>query len=380
MKLKGANVALCVTGSVAAILSPILARELRRYGARVTGYMSEGASGIIHSNTLEFATGHGVVTKLTGRVEHLAKFDLILIAPATANTIGKIAFGVADTPVTSLVMSSDAKVIIAPAMDAGMYSNKILNQNIEMLKGIDYTFIEPTLEEGKAKLADVDDIVDSVIFALTRKDYEGKRVIVTAGPTVEYIDPIRIITNKSSGKMGVAIAREACFRGAEVKLIFGPGAARVPKYIETERVDTSSEMLGAVEAAIKDCDIFISAAAVSDYTLKRSKKKIETEKGNLSLELSPTPKILEHIKEAKAFKVGFKALYDVSEKELIIAALGSLEKYGLDMVVANDVKSGAFGSDNNDVHIIDGKDEPLHVKDTKENIAGRLLDTIKKVK
>jgi phosphopantothenoylcysteine decarboxylase/phosphopantothenate--cysteine ligase len=376
MKLKGKKIALCVTGSVAAILSPQIARELMRHGAEVTAYMSRGAADIIHKNTLEFATGREVVTELTGKVEHLAKVDLILVAPATANTIGKIVFGVADTPVTALVMASKSKVLIAPAMDAGMYGNKILIENIEMLKSIGYNFIGPKLAEGKAKLADICDITDAVIFALSKKDLSGKKVVVTAGPTLEYIDPIRIITNKSSGKMGIAIAREACFRGAEVKLIYGPGRALVPKYIDTVNVETSNEMLKAVESGITDCDIFISAAAVSDFTPKAAKKKIETERGELTLELAPTPKILEHIKDSKAFKVGFKALHGVSKKELCDAALKSLKKYKLDLVVANDVKHGTFGSDENDVFIVRGKGESTHIKDTKEEIARHILDGV----
>jgi phosphopantothenoylcysteine decarboxylase/phosphopantothenate--cysteine ligase len=350
MRLKGRKIALCVTGSVAAIISGQIARELMRNGAEVTAYMSDGASDIIHKNTMEFATGREVVTELTGRVEHLAKFDLILIAPATANTIGKIAFGVADTPVTSLVMASDAQVLVAPAMDGGMWKNKILKQNIEMLKDIGYDFIEPKLEEGKAKLADISDVVDAAIFALSKKDFKGKKVVVTAGPTIEYIDPIRIITNKSSGKMGIAIAREAYFRGAEVKLIYGPGTVNVPRYIETTNVETSQEMLEVVESVISDSCIFISAAAVSDFTPKTSKKKIGTEKGDLTLKLAPTSKILGHVRDSKAFKVGFKALHGVSKKELSAAAKKSMQKYKLDMVVAN------------------------------EEIAKRIFDEIKKVK
>lgn len=380
MVLKGRKIALCVTGSVAAILSPQIARELMRNGADVTAYMSDGASDIIHKNTIEFSTGQEVVTELTGKVEHLAKFDLILIAPATANTIGKIAFGVADTPVTSLVMSSKAKVLIAPAMDAGMWKNKILKQNIEMLKSVGYDFIEPKIEERKAKLANISDVVAAVIFALSKKDFKGKSVVVTAGPTIEYIDPIRIITNKSSGKMGVAIAREAYFRGAEVKLIYGPGTAGVPRYIETTHVETSDEMLEAVGSAISDCDIFISAAAVSDFTPKAAKKKMGTEKGGLALNLTPTPKILEHVKGSKAFKVGFKALHSVSEKELTSAAKRLMQKYRLDMVVANDVSNGSFGSDENDVYIVDGKGKPKHIKDKKSEIAKYIFDKIKKVK
>ncbi|MEE9474715.1 MAG: bifunctional phosphopantothenoylcysteine decarboxylase/phosphopantothenate--cysteine ligase CoaBC, partial [Candidatus Hydrothermarchaeaceae archaeon] len=300
MRLKGKRIALCVTGSVAAVQSLGLARELIRHGADVTAYMSKSAMGIIHRDTMEFATGQEVITKITGKLEHLFEFDLILIAPATANTIGKIACGIADTTVTALVLSSKARVLIAPAMHGRMYENAIVRENIEKLKTHGYTFIESKFDENKAKLADICDIIDAAIFALSKKDYAGKRVAVTAGPTLEYIDPIRVITNKSSGKMGIALAREAYFRGAKVKLIYGCGTAKVPQYIDTKRVETSKEMLEAVEAAIPDCDIFISAAAVSDFAPSPTKKKIDTERGDLALKLMPTPKILERIKTSKA--------------------------------------------------------------------------------
>lgn len=378
MRLKGKSIALCATGSIAAIQSPWIARELTRHGAEVTAYMSDGARDIIHKNTMEFATGREVITELTGKVEHLYEFDLILIAPATASTIGKIAGGIADTPITALVMASTCEALIAPAMDMRMYENAIVTENIEKLKTHGYKFIEPKINENKAKLADISDIVDAVIFALSEKDLSGKRIVITAGPTLEYIDPIRVITNKSSGKMGIAIAREAHFRGAEVKLVYGPGTAKVPEYIDTETVETSKDMLEAVKTAVSNCDIFISAAAVSDFAPKVAKKKIETEKGDLTLKLVPTPKILERIKNSKALKVGFKALYGVSEKELCAAAVNSLKKYRLDMVVANDVKKGTLGADENDVYIVDRKGKSKHIKDTKEEIARRILDLIKR--
>lgn len=376
--MKGKRIALCITGSVAAIQSPILARELVRRGADVTVYMSRDAMGIIHADVMEFATGRGVVTALTGKLEHLFEFDLVLIAPATANTIGKIVCGIADTPVTTLVLSSGGRVLLAPAMDGRMYDNSIVRQNVEKLESGGYGFVGPRFGEGKAKMADICDIVDAVFFELSKKDYVGKTVVVTAGPTLEYIDPIRVITNKSSGKMGVAIARAAYLRGAKVKLIYGRGTARVPQYLDTVRVETSNEMLKAVEDVIFGCDIFISAAAVSDFTADASEKKIETEKGDLTLKLMPTPKILGHVKSAEALKVGFKAMHGVSEEELCGAALKSLEKYGLDMVVANDVGTGVFGSDENDVYIAGKEGKFLHMKATKEEIAGRILDLMRR--
>lgn len=378
MKLKGKKIALCVTGSVAAIQSPLLARELMRNGAEVTAYMSRGAMDIIHKNTMEFATGREVVTEITGKLEHLYTFDLVIIAPATANTIGKISGGISDTPASALVSASTCRALIAPAMDMRMYENCIFRKNIKKLKGLGFIFIEPKFEEGKAKLADIPDIVDAAIFELSEKDYAGKNIVVTAGPTLEYIDPIRIITNKSSGKMGIAIAREAYFRGAKVKLIYGAGTVKMPGYLDTENVETSKDMLKAVKTAIADCDVYISAAAVSDFTLSPKAKKIETKRGPLTLKLIPAQKILENIRKSKAVKVGFKALYGVSKKELCDAGANSLKKYGLDMVVANDVKSGPFGSDENDVYIIGKKAKPIHMKNTKGEIAKAILDLVKK--
>ncbi len=371
-KLENKKIALCVTGSIAAIEAPKLARELMRHGAEVAAYMTEDAQRIIHPNALEFATQGEVVTELTGKLEHLREFDLILIAPATAATIGKVAHGIADTTVTALVLSSRAKVLIAPAMHLGMYEHQILNENMQKLKKLGYKFIEPRVEEGAAKLARIEDIADAAIFELHKKDLEGLKIVVTSGPTLEYIDPIRLITNRSSGRMGVEIAREAFFRGADVKLIHGPGSYAPPSCLSATRVEAGEEMLAAVEK--ENCDVFISAAAVSDFTVKKADKKISTK--FLSLKLIPVPKILEKIKNHRAFKVGFKALYNATEEKLLKAAAKILRDYKLDLVVANDVSKGTFGSEKNEVYLV-SRGGTVHVPlTTKAEIAEKILDVI----
>ncbi len=376
-KLEGKHIALCVTGSVAAIESPRIARELSRHGADVTAFMSRGARGIIHPNTMEFATGKDVVTRLTGKLEHLQEYDLVLVAPATANSINKFAGGIADTAVTSLVFSSACRVVIAPAMHLKMYENTILQENIERLKGLGFSFIEPVISEAAAKLADTSFIVDFVISLLFKRDLEGLQVLVTAGPTLEYLDPVRVITNRSSGKMGVEIAREAYFRGADVRLVYGPGSVDVPGYIDVIRVETSNDMLGAVKENISDCDVFVSAAAVSDFTVEKKDKKIDSREGGLDVTLTPTKKILDEIKGFDCFKVGFKALHDVSEDELVGSAHRILKEYGLDLVMANDVSKCAFGSDENEVYLVGKEGEAVHVlRALKSRVAERLWERV----
>jgi phosphopantothenoylcysteine decarboxylase/phosphopantothenate--cysteine ligase len=374
-RLEGKKIALCVTGSIAAIEAPKIARELRRHGAEVRAYMSRASREILHPNAMEFATDKEVITEMTGKVEHLYEFDLVLIAPATANVLSKIAHGIADSVISTLVLSTKAKVLLAPAMHKGMYENRILNENLGKLRRHGFGFVEPRLEEGKAKLADVEDIVDGVIFELYKKDLKGRKVVVTAGPTIEYIDPIRIITNKSSGKMGIAVAREAYFRGADVKLIYGFGTENVPAYLDTTRVETGREMLSAVEEQMP-CDVFISAAAVSDFTVEGEKKKLESGK-TINLELKPVPKILKEVEKSKGYKVGFKALHGVDEEELLEAASKTRERYKLDLVVANDVSKEVFRSEENEVYLLSDKGVEYVPRTTKDEIAIRILDRIK---
>ncbi|MFQ5975078.1 MAG: bifunctional phosphopantothenoylcysteine decarboxylase/phosphopantothenate--cysteine ligase CoaBC [Candidatus Hydrothermarchaeales archaeon] len=376
-KLEGKRVALCVTGSAAAIESPKIARELSRNGADVTAYMTKASRRVIHSNAMQFATGKDVVVKLTGKLEHLKEYDLVLVAPATANSINKIACGIADTAVTSLVFSTKSPVVIAPSMHLKMYKNAILKENIEKLKRLGFSFIEPIIKEGATKLAGIEDIVDAVIFELYRKDLEGLKVLVSAGPTLEYLDPVRIITNKSSGKMGIEIAREAHFRGADVTLVYGPGTESVPIYIDVLRVETGEEMLNVVKKEIVKTDIFVSAAAVADFKVKGNNKKIDSRSGKIDITLTPTKKILDEVKDRDCFKIGFKALHDVSGKELANSAYKILKEHNLDLVVANDVSKGILGYDENEVFFVDKKKKVVHVPRTlKSKIAEKLWDSV----
>ncbi|AEK72091.1 bifunctional phosphopantothenoylcysteine decarboxylase/phosphopantothenate synthase [Thermococcus sp. 4557] len=385
-KLVGKKIVLAIPGSIAAVECVKLARELIRHGAEVHAVMSESATKIIHPYAMEFATGNPVVTEITGFIEHVElagehenKADLILVCPATANTIGKIACGIDDTPVTTVVTTAFAHtpIMIAPAMHSTMYEHPIVVENIEKLKRLGVEFIGPRFEEGKAKVATTDEIVYRVIKKLHPKTLEGKRVLVTAGATREYLDPIRYITNASSGKMGVAIAEEAEFRGAEVTLIRTKGS--VPSFVENQiEVETVEEMLQAIESELKakKYDIVILAAAVSDFRVKeRASVKIKSGK-TLTLELEPTPKIIDRIKELQpgAFLVGFKAETGLSEEELINAARKQIERAGSDLVVANTLK--AFGSEENEVILV-GRDSVKKLpRMDKRELAGKLWDEI----
>ncbi|ASA77611.1 bifunctional phosphopantothenoylcysteine decarboxylase/phosphopantothenate--cysteine ligase CoaBC [Thermococcus sp. 5-4] len=385
-KLLGKKIVLAIPGSIAAVECVKLARELIRHGAEVHAVMSENAQKIIHPYAMEFATGNPVVTEITGFIEHVElagehenKADLILVCPATANTIGKIACGIDDTPVTTVVTTAFAHtpIMIAPAMHSSMYEHPIVVENIEKLKRLGVEFIGPRFEEGKAKVASIDEIVYRVIKKLHPKTLEGKRVLVTAGATREYIDPIRYITNASSGRMGVAIAEEAELRGAEVTLIRAKGS--VPSFVENQvEVETVEEMLQAIENELKakKYDVVILAAAVSDFRV-REKASVKIKSGKaLTLELEPTPKIIDKVKELQpdTFLVGFKAETGLSEEELIEAARKQIERAGSDLVVANTLK--AFGSEENEVLLVTEKSVRKIPRMSKRELAERLWDEI----
>lgn len=385
-KLLGKKIVLAIPGSIAAVECVKLARELIRHGAEVHAVMSENARKIIHPYAMEFATGNPVVTEITGFIEHVElagehenKADLVLVCPATANTIGKIACGIDDTPVTTVVTTAFAHtpIMIAPAMHSTMYDHPVVKDNIEKLKKLGVEFIGPRFEEGKAKVASTEEIVYRVIKKLHPKTLEGRRVLVTAGATREYIDPIRYITNASSGRMGVAIAEEADFRGADVTLIRTRGS--VPSFVENQiEVETVEEMLAAIESKLKArrYDVVVLAAAVSDFRVKeKAQRKIKSGK-SLTLELEPTPKIIDRVKELQpdVFLVGFKAETARGEEELVSAARKQIERAGSDLVVANTLN--AFGSEENEVVLV-GEDFVKKLpRMGKRELAERLWDEI----
>jgi phosphopantothenoylcysteine decarboxylase / phosphopantothenate---cysteine ligase len=393
-ELEGKKVVLCVTGSVASIEVPSLARELMRHGAEVNAVMSDSAEKLVRPETLEWATGNPVVRKLTGKTEHVrlageweGRADLVLVAPCTANTISKMALGIDDTPVTtlaSMALGGAIPLLVCPAAHEPMYRNPAVEANIQRLKDRGVEFVGPRFEEGKAKMATVGEIVDAVIRRLGKRDLEGSRIIVTGGPTAEFIDPVRVITNFSSGKMGVALARAAWLRGADVSYIYGGRLAPVEGF-KSKRVVTTKEMRDAAmdELGKGKCDAFIMAAAPADFAPEaQAKAKIRTRDGALSLRLKPTPKIIDEVRKGwpKVFLVAFKAETAPARNDLIEAAKRFRKESGADIVVANDVSGGnAFAADINSVLIVQDSGLKSISERSKNEIAGIVLDEVSRL-
>jgi phosphopantothenoylcysteine decarboxylase/phosphopantothenate--cysteine ligase len=390
-ELEGRKIVLGVTGSVAALETPQLARELIRHGAEVVAVMSPGAGRLVRPDLLEWATGNPVIRELTGKTEHVRlvgesseKADLLLVAPCTANTISKIALGIDDTPVTtfaSMALGNGVPVVLCPAAHEPMYRNGAVVENVERLKRLGVEVVEPRLEEGKAKIADQQTIVLAVLRLLSKKDLEGRSFLISGGPTVEFIDPVRVITNLSSGRMGLEIAVDAWRRGATVSYVYG-GSLTPPSFIGSRRTMTTEEMLGAVvgELRSKRFDVFISAAAPSDFTpLKGTGEKIPTKLGKLSLDLIPTRKIVREVRAEwpDLFIVAFKAETAGSLKELERTARSYMAESKADMVVANDVSGGAaFGSDYNELLVLTRRRTVHLPRDLKSNLAKRVLEEV----
>lgn len=381
--LQGKTIVLGITGSIAAVRCVELARELKRHGAEVQAVMTQAASQIIHNEAMRYATGNKVITGITGDVEHVdfcgigGKASLLLIAPATANTIGKIANGIDDTTVTTFATTafgSGIPIMIVPAMHKSMYDHPVVIENTGKLAELGVEFVNPVIEEGAAKIATNADIVLGVERILGKRKMTGKRILITGGATAEKIDPIRILTNRASGKTGVELALEAFRRGADVTLVHR-GYLGIQGICEIS-VETAKEMTDAViEELNTGYDLLISAAAISDFTVIPQKSKIKSGK-EITLKLEPAPKL---IKEARmkfpGLKIiGFKAEAGVTQEELIKQARGSMSSLDLAMVVANDVSRGGMGTDDNDVLFID--ENVKRVSGTKRKIAAALMDKI----
>ncbi|MDI3502172.1 MAG: phosphopantothenoylcysteine decarboxylase / phosphopantothenate---cysteine ligase [Archaeoglobi archaeon] len=384
--LEGKTIILGVTGSIAAVKTVELSRELIRRGAEVIAVMSESAKRIIHPDALHYATGNRVITEITGEVEHVrfcgegGEADLLLIAPATANTISKISLGIDDTPVTTFATTAIGRnlpIIIVPAMHGSMYAHERVAENLRNLERMGIKIIPPVITEGTAKMADVEEIIIEVERALRGDSLRGKRVVITSGATAESIDPIRILTNRSSGKTGEELAKEAYRRGAEVTLIHR-GKLGI-RGIREVRVESSEEMFSAVMKEMeKGCDIFISAAAVADYTVDKSERKIPSGKEELVLRLKPTKKIVSEVSRRypEVALIAFKAETGVSPEELIEIGKRKREELNAVLIVANDVLEGGIGEEENEVYII-GRDVEK-VKGRKEEIAVRIWDAIER--
>ncbi|MGV8126379.1 MAG: bifunctional phosphopantothenoylcysteine decarboxylase/phosphopantothenate--cysteine ligase CoaBC [Methanothrix sp.] len=385
--LAGKTIVVAVTGSIAAVRAVDLIRDLIRRGAEVHCVMSRAAEQILHHYALEYASSHPVVREITGKVEHVqfcgvgGAADLLLVVPATANTIGKMACGIDDTAVTTFAttaLGSGKPVAVVPAMHEAMYRHPAVLKNLETLRQMGVCLIDPRLEEGKAKIADNASIVWEVERLLGPGDLAGKRIVITSGSNAEAIDPIRILTNRASGKTGTALALEARRRGAEVVLVH-----RFLQELPVRQVyaGSAAEMLDAVMAEVeKGCHALISAAAVADYTLDRQAEKIKSGQ-DLSLHLTPTPKIIKKVREAypELKIVGFKAETDLGDEELIQRAEESMQSAHLDLMVANDVSRGGMGTDDNRVIIIDRQGRRTEAAGQKSLIAEAIIDALVEV-
>ena len=369
VELAGKKIVLCISGSVAAYKAIELSRLFMRHGANVTCVASKAATNLIKPSYFKWATGNKVITQLTGDLEHIKvadykQSDLIVVYPCTANTLGKLANGIDDTPISTVLsvgLGSKIPIVIALAMHESMYENPAVVKNIEFLKK-KVDFIAPSFVEGKAKAAEPEEVLDFVLKKIGFSPIlSGKKVLITAGPTIEHIDPVRVITNQSSGKTGVLLASELVSSGAKVVFIYGPGTETIPKGVKVIRVETSQEMSNAVQKELKQkFDIVILTAAVSDYTVEKpSKTKIKSDHEKIVLKLKQVPKIIDQIKKIQkdVFLVGFKAESNVSKEKLINLARKKLKESNADLIVANDVgiKKYKENPNYNNIIIIDSK-------------------------
>jgi len=381
--LAGKTVVLGVTGSIAAVRVVELARELIRNGAEVHAVMTDAARHILHPDALYYATGNPVITEIGGRVEHVefcglkGRADLLLIAPATANTIGKIANGIDDTSVSSFAttaLGSNVPLMIVPAMHESMYRHPAVVENIRKLKGWGISFVGPKMEEGIAKIVRNEEIVLEVERALCGEELKGKRVLITSGSTAESLDPIRILTNRASGKTGRELALEAYRKGAKVTLVHRDklGFAGISEIFAESAGEMTEAVLKELE---KGYDALISSAAIADFTLEQAPEKIKSG-GELELKLKPTRKLIKECREKHPalLIIGFKAETGVPEEELLRRAAATLESSKLDMIAANDVAKGGMGTEENEIYLIrKGKSEPLRVSGNKRKIAASIL-------
>jgi phosphopantothenoylcysteine decarboxylase/phosphopantothenate--cysteine ligase len=381
-KLKGRKIVLGVTGSIAAVECVKLCRELTRHGAEVHVVMSKDALTIIHPYAMEFASGRPVTTAIDGKVQHVTmcgdvpdKADLLLIAPATANTISKVACGIDDTPVTTFAttaLGTGIPVIMVPAMHATMMQHKAVKENIERLRSFGVHVLQSRMEESKAKMPDIDHIITYAISVTGKNDLAGKRVLVIAGATEEPLDDVRVITNRSSGETGVEMARAAFERGASVDIWMGRCDVVIPSYLSATRYSTFADLSRLMDAGI-DHEVVLFPAAVSDYSpVRRTEGKMPSEDDDLTITLKRNPKLIDDI-QAKVV-VGFKAQSKVTDEELVADAKNLMTRSGCSIVVANDVKDVTRGKTK---VIAISKDGASHIfEGTKHQVAGRIMDLV----
>ena len=393
--LKGKTVVLAVTGSIAAYKIASLASALKKLHADVHVLMTENAENFINPITFETLTGNKCLIDTFDRnfqynVEHVAlakKADVVMVAPASANVIGKIAHGIADDMLTTTVMACRCKKIVAPAMNTQMFENPIVQDNLKTLEHYGYEVISPASgylacgDTGQGKMPEPELLLQYILKEIAfPKDLEGKKVLVTAGPTQESIDPVRYITNHSSGKMGYALAKMAMLRGARVTLVSGPTAIDPPEFVQTVPVVTAEEMFQEVTSRAGEQDIIIKAAAVADYRPKTvSREKVKKQGEDLSLEMERTRDILKYLGEHK--KQGqFLCGFSMETENMLENSRKKLKSKNLDMIVANNLKveGAGFAGNTNVITMITENEEVSLEKMLKEEAALKILDQILK--
>ncbi len=391
--LKGKTVVIGVTGSIAAYKMADVASSLVKQHADVHVLMTANACNFINPITFESLTNNKCIVDTFDRnfefdIKHISlarKADVFVVAPASANIIGKIANGIADDMLSTTIMAADCRRVIAPAMNTHMYRNPIVQKNIETLKGYGYEFISPASgrlacgDVGEGKLADVNDIVNNIINGFVKKDLCGKRIVITAGPTQEAIDPVRFITNHSTGKMGYAIAERASLRGADVTLISGPVSLSAPSGVELINIRSAEDMFNAVTDRAKTADIIIKAAAVADYRpVNVSDEKIKKESGGMNdIMLERTKDILQYLGEHKR-EGQIICGFSMETENLMENSVKKLHKKNADMIVANSIKSdrSGFGTDTNVITIITKNDAVSYPIMMKAEAADEILNAI----
>ena len=391
--LRSKCVVIGVSGGIAAYKTANLVSDLIKHGVEVHVIMTKNATNFITPTTFEVLSGNKCIVDtfdrgFTFEVEHISlakKADLILIAPATANIIAKLSAGIADDMLTTTVLAAKCPILVAPAMNTNMYEHITVRNNLEKLSSYGYEIIEAASgrlacgDVGKGKLADIEVLFDHIVKNIAyEKDLAGKNVLVTAGPTIEKIDPVRFISNHSSGKMGIELAKAAAYRGAKVRLILGKTALKRPEFVDIVDVVSAQDMYEAVKEFASDSDIIIKSAAVADYRpYDVADEKMKKSDGELSIRLERTTDILKYLGENKKdnqFLCGFS----METSNLIENSKLKLKKKNLDMIVANNLKEegAGFGKDTNKVSIITKEDIIQTEVLSKKKVAHKILDEI----
>ena len=391
--LKGKTVVLAVSGSIAAYKIASLASALGKLHADVQVLMTQNATNFINPITFETLTGNKCLVDTFDRnfqysVEHVAlakRADVVLVAPASANVIGKIANGIADDMLTTTVMACKCKKIISPAMNTQMFENPIVQDNLKKLEHYGYEVIQPAVgllackDVGAGKMPEPETLLEYILREVAyEKDLKGKKILVTAGPTQEPIDPVRYLTNHSSGKMGYAIAKVCSMRGADVTLVSGKTAIKPPLFVDVVPVTTARDMYEAVTSRFDQKDIVIKAAAVADYRPKTiSDQKVKKADGELSIEMERTDDILKYLGEHKR-EDQFLCGFSMETEHMLENSRKKLEKKNLDMIVANNVKveGAGFAGDTNIVTLITKDDETQLPLLSKEETAVEIMNKI----